>query len=144
MTTRFLQRPRGLPGSRRPGLGAGQPEGRGDGDYFRFRRGGAGAANMSRFKFVGKRLLGSWAFQTTHGRRLPRPRAQDLSSPAFWRSRGYSVEEGAGRLLGVVNILLLGLGAGITHLWKLTSCTMMYALSNMCVVFSKKKKRKQK
>nr|XP_025726873.1 putative deoxyribonuclease TATDN1 isoform X5 [Callorhinus ursinus] len=52
MTTRFLQRPRGFPGSRRLGLGAGQPEGRGDGDYFRFRRGGHRAANMSRFKFV--------------------------------------------------------------------------------------------
>ncbi|XP_027476219.1 putative deoxyribonuclease TATDN1 isoform X3 [Zalophus californianus] len=52
MTTRFLQRPRGFPGSRRLGLGAGQPEGRGDSDYFRFRRGGNRAANMSRFKFV--------------------------------------------------------------------------------------------
>lgn len=59
MTARLVQPPRGTPGSRRPGRGAGQPEGRDDGDHFRFRRGGAGAADMSRFKFVGKRLPGS-------------------------------------------------------------------------------------
>lgn len=75
MFTRFHQRPRGLPGSRRPGRGAGRPEGRDDGRHFRFRRGGAWAADMSRFKFVGEFLADSWALLTprvSHRGRGPR------------------------------------------------------------------------
>lgn len=100
MTTRFLQRPRRLPGYRRPGRGAGQPEGRDDGDHFRFRRGGAGAADMSRFKFVGKRLPGSWPFSDHRGTSLTAARGPGLELSGFLKWERALSGRGSGEVSG--------------------------------------------
>ena len=94
--------------------GVGLPrKGGASGGHFRFRRGGARAAVMSRFKFVGKTFPGSLALQSS-GVSHRRRRAQDVSSPALCGLKVHPMEEGAGRFLGANNVQDRDLGAGFT------------------------------
>lgn len=71
------------------------------GGHFRFRRGGVGAAVMSRFKFVGKSSVFPLPalYSDCPRASLAAATAAGMSSAAFWRLKRRLWEEGAGNVL---------------------------------------------